>query len=100
MYCILCREREAAAAAVQHTLLQQLARDPPHAYSAHVAHVTVTLDALLQSVQAACNKQSAAVAVRATGGTRGLAAAAGTTDVSWVLGAMMKLKELLLESDR
>jgi hypothetical protein len=97
---MMCREREAAAAATQHTLLQQLARAPPHAYSAHVAHVTVTLDALLQSVQAACNKQSAAVAVRATAGNRGLAVAAGAADVSWVLGAMTKLKELLLESDR
>jgi 3-oxoacyl-ACP reductase-like protein len=97
----MCREREAAAAAAQHTLLQQLARDPPHAYSAHVAHVTVTLDALLQSVQAACNRQSAAVAVRSgSSGTRSLAAAGGAADVSWVLGAMLKLKELLLESDR
>lgn len=94
---VLCREREAAAAALQHSLQQQLAHDPPHAYSAHVALVTVTLDVLLESVQAACNKQSAASAVR---GTRGSGLPVHAADASWVHGAMLKLKELLLESDR
>lgn len=85
---------------MQHSLQQQLAHDPPHAYSAHVAHVTVTLDALLQSVQAACSKQSAAAAMRGGSGTRSSGLAYGAADVSWVPGAMLKLKELLLESDR
>lgn len=97
------REREATAAAVKHALSQQLQHDPPHAYVAHVAHMTVSLDALLEAVQAAANQHAAAfsVALCSSSVARGRSSSsAGRNDVSWVPGAMLKLKELLLESNR
>lgn len=112
-WCFPCRERDAAAVAAQQTLSNQLLHDPPHAYVAHVAHITVALDDLLSAAQATVNKHAGAAAIRAVmssgkikrsgsmqqfGWQGGLSHA--DTDVSWVCGAMMRLKELLLESQR
>ena len=78
--------------------------------------MTVALDELLTAAQTAINKQAGTSAITSltassraagSGGARsgtgllGLpGAAVGGSDVAWVFGAMMKLKESLLDSDR
>lgn len=110
--CAVCRERDAAAMAAQQALASQLQHHLPHAYVAHVSHMTVVLDDLLTAARAAVNKQAGTAAIstltagsrasRSSGGQLGLPSFGSglSSDVSWVFGAMMKLKELLLESDR
>lgn len=104
------RERDAAVAASQQSLSSQLLHDPPHAYTAHLSHVTVTLDDLLSAAQAAVNRQAGTAAIstitRKQGShsqqqrLQGPGSCVVGSDASWVVGTMMKLKELLLESDR
>lgn len=145
--CLLCcdpcfarRLREEAAAAGQDALTQALRHDPPHAYIAHVAHMTAALDSLVAAVQGAhsSSKQLGPPGTAAAvlqGGSRGairsggsrpnsrgglLGGAQGSSmlalcegfgdaslpwggvcgDLSWSKGVVLRLKEMLLESDR
>jgi hypothetical protein len=135
--CTCCRSREEAQASAYAAVAQALQCEPPHAYSAHVAHMTAALDSLVAAVQAGAKPLGAAAggaaagsqgvsrsssrsssrgpAGSAVGAWRGsstagqvlgtAAAAAGGQfarggDASWVAGVVVRLKELLLESDR
>lgn len=130
--CDGCREQQDALSSAQESLAQLLQSAPPHAYTAHKAHVVAVLDDLLAAAQAASSKQAAVSAIASTlatanvgsikrhndgaGGVRRqrsssvarrpsqqlllLGGGGGCSDVSWVLGVMAKLRELLLETDR
>lgn len=142
--CLLCcdpcfarRSREEAAAAGQDALAQALRHDPPHAYIAHVAHMTATLDSLMAAVQGAHQGPPGTAAAVLQGGSRGASRSGGSSrpnsrggllggaqgssmlalcegfagdaplpwggacgDVGWVKGVALRLKEMLLESDR
>eukprot|EP00775_Hariotina_reticulata_P001932 gene1932-2262_t len=123
----LTRERQEALGSAQESLAQLLLCEPPHAYTAHKAHIVAVLDGLLAAAQAASSKQAAVSAITSTlatvesdgvkrrkdgaGGSRRqgasimarkpllLVGGSSAGDVSWVLGVLAKLKELLLESD-
>lgn len=110
-----CRERQTAAAASKQALSGQLLKNPPQAYVAHVSHMTVVLDSLLKAAQTAVNKHTGVSAIaslsassRAGKGSRSSSARLGLAsgsitpdnDVTWVVGVMMRMKDLLLESDR
>lgn len=146
-----CRLHEEVQASAHAAAVQALQHDPPHAYIAHIAHVSAALDSLVAAVQdaTACSSSTrghsaaagalalpssrsssrqsssrrgaggagghgsgfaalvladcdaAAVGLRGGGGgSVGSSSSSSAAAVGWVKGVVVKLKELLLESDR
>lgn len=134
------RVRADASSSVKDALAQALQHNPPHSYTAHVAHMMAALDSLVAAVQeAAAGRQQqqpgalrsssgrmvasrnssrrGAAGARAVSGVNscwagsallridgaadiGLGLSHGDSSSSWVKGVVVRLKELLLESDR
>jgi hypothetical protein len=92
-----CREHTSAIADAQRSLAAALAREPPTSFTSHTGRITAALDELLAAARSSAARATAATTAAAQRSGRGRAPSA---DVSWVVGALARLKELLTASDR